>query len=475
MTTANLALPELIAAQAQKHVTVNEALRALDALVHLAVLDRDLSAPPGDPAEGARWIVAAGGSGDWDGHDGEVAAWQDGGWSFYAPQIGWLAYVVDEGALIAWTGSAWADAIFTPAALHNMTLFGVGTTADATNPFSAKLNNALWVAKSVAEGGDGTLRYKMSKESADKTLSLLFQDNFSGRAEVGLTGDDDFHFKVSPDGTSWIDAITIANATGKVSFPAQRVRDVLSADRTYYVRTDGDDANGGLADTAGGAFATIQHAADIVYGTLDLSGYDVTIQIGDGSYTAGAWITGAQVGAGRIVFQGNAATPGNVAVASAGTYAFRAEAGCFMVVKAMKLGSSTNGCLQATKGGKIYFSNVAFDACPQFHVRADENSLCYCEGNYAITAGAGQSHWGVVGGGCIRAQSKTITITGTPNFPQGFASATTTGTLFVNGNTYVGSVTGAQYSVTSNGILQVSGGTLPGDAAGAVATGGQVV
>ena len=72
----------------------------------------------------------------------------------------------------------------------------------------------LWVAKTVGEGGDGTLRCKLSKESASKALSLLFQDNFSGRAEIGLTGDDDFHFKVSADGSSWIDALIIDKTTG---------------------------------------------------------------------------------------------------------------------------------------------------------------------------------------------------------------------------------------------------------------------
>jgi hypothetical protein len=61
------------------------------------------------------------------------------------------------------------------------------------------------------------LRYKLSKESASKTLSFLFQDNFSGRAEIGLTGDDDFHFKVSADGSSWLDAITIDKTTGKLT------------------------------------------------------------------------------------------------------------------------------------------------------------------------------------------------------------------------------------------------------------------
>ncbi|MGC1467553.1 MAG: DUF2793 domain-containing protein [Pseudolabrys sp.] len=61
--TTNLGLPCIEAAQAQKHVTHNDALRILDALVQLAVLDRDLSVPPGSPAEGQRWIVKATGTG----------------------------------------------------------------------------------------------------------------------------------------------------------------------------------------------------------------------------------------------------------------------------------------------------------------------------------------------------------------------------------------------------------------------------
>ena len=52
-TTAHLALPFIMAAQAQKHVTHNEALRLLDAMVQLSVLDRDLTAPLVSPADGA--------------------------------------------------------------------------------------------------------------------------------------------------------------------------------------------------------------------------------------------------------------------------------------------------------------------------------------------------------------------------------------------------------------------------------------
>ncbi len=217
--TVNLGLPYIEAAQAQKHVTHNEALRALDRLVHLAVLDRDLAAPPGAPSEGQRWIVAASPTGAWAGHATHVAAWQDGAWQFSVPRTGWLAYVMDEGALLNWNGTAWADAMSALTAWQNLTLLGIGTTADSTNPFSAKLNNALWVARTVAESGTGNLQYKLSKESAAKTLSFLFQDNFSGRAEIGLTGDDDFRIKVSADGSTWLDAIVVDKATGAVTLP----------------------------------------------------------------------------------------------------------------------------------------------------------------------------------------------------------------------------------------------------------------
>ena len=50
-TTPNLALPLIAGNQAQKHVTVNEALRLLDGLVQLTVLDRHLTAPPASPAK----------------------------------------------------------------------------------------------------------------------------------------------------------------------------------------------------------------------------------------------------------------------------------------------------------------------------------------------------------------------------------------------------------------------------------------
>jgi hypothetical protein len=106
-TTSNLSLPYIVAAQAQKHVTHNEALRAVDAIVQLMALDKDLAAPPGAPVEGARYIVGPSPTGAWAGQADKIAAWQDGAWAFYSAREGWLAWVADEDRLYAWGGSAW--------------------------------------------------------------------------------------------------------------------------------------------------------------------------------------------------------------------------------------------------------------------------------------------------------------------------------------------------------------------------------
>ena len=104
--TPLLKLPYILAAQSQKHVTHNEALRALDALVQLSVLDKDLATPPGSPSASACYIVGAAPTGLWSGHATHIAAYQDEAWAFYVPLEGWLAWVADENVLYAFDGAA---------------------------------------------------------------------------------------------------------------------------------------------------------------------------------------------------------------------------------------------------------------------------------------------------------------------------------------------------------------------------------
>lgn len=216
--TPNLQLPYIAASQAQKHVTHNEALRVIDALAQLAVIDRDLTSPPDEPEEGDRYIVAADPTGGWAGRANQIAAWIDGAWQFSAPRPGWLAWVLDEGILAVWDGSAWNDSAAAITALQNLAVLGIGTTADDENPFAAKLNKALWTARYDGEGGDGNLRYTLNKEATGNVLSLLMQSGWSGRAEVGLVGTDDLAFKVSPDGAVWTEALTLQKDGAAATF-----------------------------------------------------------------------------------------------------------------------------------------------------------------------------------------------------------------------------------------------------------------
>jgi len=105
----NLQLPYIMASQAQKHVTHNEAVRALDALVQIGVTNQVLTAPPGSPADGERYIPASGATGAWAGKDGWIAAYQDNAWMYYQPRAGWIAYVADENLIYVHDGSDWTQ------------------------------------------------------------------------------------------------------------------------------------------------------------------------------------------------------------------------------------------------------------------------------------------------------------------------------------------------------------------------------
>ncbi len=225
--TPNLKMPNIEAAQAQKHVTHNEALRLLDALVQLSVNDRDLTTAPLSPGDGACYIVAASATGTWAGKDQQIAAWQDNAWSYYVPQEGWLAWVADEDKLLAWDGTVWSEVssgggggggstVLNPA---DGGLVGINATATTTNRLSVSSPATLFNHE-----GNGH-QQKINKNTPGDTASQLYQSGFSGRAEIGLTGDDDFHFKVSPDGTSWYEAINIDRNSGMSSLmlPAVQV------------------------------------------------------------------------------------------------------------------------------------------------------------------------------------------------------------------------------------------------------------
>lgn len=220
MSTTHLGLPLIGAAQAQKHVPHNEALFLLDAINQLSVSARNVTSPPASPAEGDRLLIGANASGAFAGKTGTIATYLAGAWSFLTPKAGWRCYVVAETTLLIYSGSDWVDGVSLIHELQNLTRLGVGAIADESTPLAIKLNTAFFTAKRTSENGTGDLRFTLDKESAAKTVSQLYQSNYSGRAETGLTGDDNFHIKVSADGGNWKEALVIDAASGAVAFPS---------------------------------------------------------------------------------------------------------------------------------------------------------------------------------------------------------------------------------------------------------------
>ncbi len=107
--TLQLALPLLQPAQAQKHVTVNEALVRLDGLTHLTLQSVDTTVPPVSGEDGESWGVPLGAVNAWDGHGGEIAIWSNGGWVYVQPQTGWRGWAVDRHAAVLHDGAGWVN------------------------------------------------------------------------------------------------------------------------------------------------------------------------------------------------------------------------------------------------------------------------------------------------------------------------------------------------------------------------------
>jgi hypothetical protein len=86
-STPHHRLPLLFVGQSQKEATVNGAHALIDQLLHPAV-EGEVAAPPESAAEGQTWLVSAGASGPFAGHDQALAWSSNGTWLFTEARAG---------------------------------------------------------------------------------------------------------------------------------------------------------------------------------------------------------------------------------------------------------------------------------------------------------------------------------------------------------------------------------------------------
>lgn len=233
--TTNLALPYILPSQAQKHVTHNEALQRLDALVQM-VVTAERAAPPEASDEGQCFLVAEEASGDWTGKEGRLAFRQDGAWIYLEPRIGWQAFFLDSEQISCFDGSAWRPVSLTMDG--SLAMLGINAAPDEVSRLALASDASLF-----SHAGQGH-QIKVNKAAVADTASLLFQTAWSGRAEMGLAGNDEFAIKVSSDGDAWTTALAISQQ-GVVSAPARPIIRTSLASATLSVaagaRTGFDD------------------------------------------------------------------------------------------------------------------------------------------------------------------------------------------------------------------------------------------
>jgi hypothetical protein len=259
--------------------------------------------------------------------------------------------------------------------------------------------------------------------------------------------------------------------TGPLSFGG---REVLTADRTYYVATTGNDSNTGL--TAGAPFLTIQKAVDVVMSKIDHGVYNVVIQVADGTYTAATTtvLLNTHLGNGSCTLQGNNSTPANCVISSTGGRCVQCGGGIWNV-RGFKFTTSGSGtaCVYVTgRAAWVQIFEADFGACVSNHIEANAGRAGL-NSNYTISGSAG-GHINMYGGSMIGTAVITGTVTGAPAFSN-FVSCTMTTNATFNLMTYSGSATGTRYNVASNSVILCGGSStfFPGNASGATATGGQ--
>lgn len=279
------------------------------------------------------------------------------------------------------------------------------------------------------------------------------------------------------DGTTakqWEAADTIDAMITAQSMSDIRGREILIANRTYYVATTGLDTNDGL--TVGTPFLTIQKAIDVL-ASLDISIYDVTVNVADGTYT-NPIIAKSCIGAGSVSIIGNTTTPANCVLSVTNDHVFYFEnVNSTYNISGFKLITTTLGsCIRASgAGNKHTIADIEFGATAEYHIYLNNGAELQGAGDLGIVGGAFAFARVQTGSWFSGGAGNTITVTGTPNFTTAFMYATISAMVQMFSVTITGTATGKRYLIDILASCNVYGGGanyFPGDVAGTVADGG---
>jgi hypothetical protein len=205
--TFQFSLPLLAPAQAQKHVTVNEAIARLDALSRLRLVSTSLDAPPPSAMDGASYLVAAPGSNAWAGKAGQIAIRANGGWVFVLPKQGWTAWSETEAVELVFDGQAWHAGALAHSNAGAATLAGIATvdhvlsagTSSTTAPVIPAQSSVIGVTGRViaALSGAGLTGWRLGVSGSNNRYGQGLGLSLNSYA-AGLTGATQAYYSATP-------------------------------------------------------------------------------------------------------------------------------------------------------------------------------------------------------------------------------------------------------------------------------------
>ena len=357
-------------------------------------------------------------------------------------------------------GGALAGTLPNPTMASSVNLPGVPTATTAspgTNTTQIATTAFVESAVNTTVGGDlaGTL------------------PNPTIKASVGLTGTP-----TAPTASPGTNTTQIATT----AYVAANTLLILQASLNLYVATTGNDSNPG---TISSPFLTLQYAWNYVVANINTNGYDITINVGNGTYTAGVICSTPLIGAGNISFIGNPGTPNDVFINVTNGPCFTSYQGASIQINGFTIAASGTATdfsdagygLVAEVGGAIYLNNIVFSTCSTAHMVTNAGGYIAVTPNATYTiSGSAPEHMISFNGGTFGIVETTITLVGSPTFNY-FANCFNCATMALYNNIYQGSgANGQKYVATLNGVIVTNGAGgsyLPGTVPGATALGGQ--
>jgi len=379
------------------------------------------------------------------------------------------------------------------AALTTFNCTGITATTGMSGPNFWGNNRVAYTANHTAVTGECGITLDLGG-SAYFTLTVTAASNYAANCLLTVVNEDSTRGKlISVSGlTSFIlwplQTATIFSRDGANWQVIRPLRWTLAAGVNVYVDgTNGNDNNDCLAVTTG-ACATIQKAVDLISQFFDVAGFQPTVVVANGTYTAAANanvitlkpVVGARFGCGPAdsvcpLIIGNTGTPSSVILSASGSGVPVAGVGRNVewVVRGFQVqGGGTVPLVSADGGvwirlGEMTFTGVSGNAA----VYAQYGATVEFMTNFTITAGSAFFAYAVHQATILSFSGITGTVTGTPFFNVAFVAAENNGYVNLAGVTWSGAATGKRFLADQGGGISAGGGGpnfYPGNAAGTV-------